>query len=245
MNEPGPELISPYLNPAYWDGRMVGQASLDPVTRSYQRGQAKFANRTVANYLENRRTPYPLETFHLGDEINANNHAPGTIFYGNREILMANGPVEPPADTSTDPANLPAQPSDVGFELLDYAEDFKQDAQEGLSRRYLLQVDNVRYSAMRSFIVVTRGRRGRNNLQPVNEFGMYRMPDGSIANGISSAPMDTPFVIGLTRHTRIGSHEQLHRVNTLMLSSEAQATKSMSFAEKLGTVSLNPFANKT
>ena len=98
---------------------------------------------------------------------------------------------------------------------------------------------------MRSFMIVVRGNRNKNNLQPINEYALYRMPDGSIINGMPSAPMDSPFTVGLTSHTKIRNYEMLHRVNTLMLSSEAQATKSTTFVEKLGNLGLNPFSQKT
>lgn len=243
MIELGPEIIAPYLNPAYWDGRMVGQPSTDEFTRTYRYGQQKFANKVVSDYLENRRTPYPLKTFHPGEVVDANDFSPGTLFYGNRETLVVHGDLDLSFETTEeDDESLPEPLNDTGFELLDY-DDLKADLAEGLSRRYLIQVDNVRYTAMRSFIIVTRGRRGKNSLQPVNEYALYRMSDGQIVNGATNAPLDNPIHVGTTRHIVVGVHEELHRINTLMLSSEAQAVAKTSFAEKLGNIGLNPFAN--
>lgn len=223
---------------------MVGQPDIDPLTRGFRLGQFGSADKAVAAYLANRRAPYPLETFHDGDEVDANDYAPGTIFYGNREKLSVDGVLRATYDDTETPAQI-EHPDDTGFELLDYTEDFRSDRSAGFSRRHFIEADNIRYAAMRSFMVVTGGRGARNNLQPVNEYALYRMPDGTIANVLASAPMDTPIKVGVTTHTKIGSHEQLHRVNTLMLSSEAQTTRKLSFAERLGSIGLNPFAHRS
>ena len=157
--------INSYLNPEYWDGRMIGQPTPDAVTRQFSGGQSRFADKAVAAYLANRRAPYPLTAFANGDVIDANDHEPGTIFYANREALSVRGPLGIGYDPTVEEA-MPEPPVDKGFELteLDLSSKYP-NMLEGLERAHMIYEDNIRYAALRSFIIVTRGRRSKNNLQ--------------------------------------------------------------------------------
>ena len=243
MTSPERSDIAPYLDPEYWDGRMVGQPNARALRTPRSFGQQSFANMTVANYLEKHSVPYPLVAFKDGDEIDANDHNPGTIFYGNLEVLQALGPIELD-DELTDPRFRAEHPTDMGFELTEYDGNFLRSAKEGRQRAHFIRVDNIAYAAFRSFIIVTRGRRGRNNLQPVAEFGLYRMRDGSIASFSRSDSIDSPLTVGQTLHTQHGRYQHLRRVNTLILSSEARASKTPSFADRLAQISLDPFPHR-
>ena len=233
-------VIDPYLNPEYWGGRMVEQPDTDPITRGYVFGQIGFSLETVNAYLSNRQGLFPIQTFNPGAEVDANDYQPGSLFYGNREQLASDGSV-PRVTNEHAYYTVPEPPTDLSFELLD-SENAHADAESGFPRRHLMSVDGVRYSALHSFIVVTRGRRGKHNLQPVNEHGMYRLPDGKIFSTVPPAPMDSPFKVGETNHTKMGSHSLLHRVNALMLVREGQLKKRVTLAEKLSSlVDFDPF----
>lgn len=243
MSSPERSDIAPYLNPEYWDGRMVGQPNPDVITRDLRLGQTRFADETVAAYLENHRVPYPLVTFKEGDVVDANDYEPGTIFYGNRESLLVNGSMDV-SDFRTAQTEVLEHPSDIGF-ILETYDRSQESIQRGYARAHILEVDNMRYAATRSFIVVTRGNRRKNNLQTVNEHGLFRTPNGAIVHISAAPPLDNPMQVAQTSHTKIGTHELLQRINTLMLTSEARVSKSPSFADKLAQIGLNPFSQNT
>lgn len=242
MSTPERSIIAPFLNPEYWDGRMIGQDNPDKVTRSYVYGQAKFADQTVANYLEHHRTPYPLVTYKDGEEIDANDHQVGTLLYGNVEILSAKVPLVL-NDELTDTEYVAKHPTDTGFELTEYTGALDLESiKRGLERAHEIRVDDILYRAVRCFIVVTQGKRRQHNLQPVREDHLFRFTDGSIRNMSASGPLDSPFVVGQTSHTKIGKWEHLLRVNALVQTSQGNSKRSPSFADRLAEMGLNPFS---
>lgn len=242
MNSPETS-IQPYLNPEYWGGRMIGQQTSDQLTATYRFGQTIAADESVDNYLLHRTNPYPLESFSIGDTINADDHEPGTIFYVHREKLNARPYVFLPKTTPETPAIKP--PIDLGFTMLSFDE-MNEDVAHGLTRRHLIEVPNMQYVAMRSFLVVSRAKRGRaQSLQPVNEAMLYRRDDGHVFNIMAQAPVDSVLTIGKTKHFATRETEQLSRTNAAMLCVEGVRKKKMTVAEKISMFALNPFSQKS
>ena len=241
MNSPETAL-RPYLNPNYWGGRMVGQPTSDTWTAGYRFGQSVAADEAVDAYLSHRTRPYPLKSFARGDTLDANEHAPGTIFYVNREKLTTRKSFYVPATKEDEPILEP--PTDLDFTLLGF-EDMNKDVAEGLSRRYLIQNDTLQYVAMRSFLIVSRAKRGRQSFQPVNEATLYRRDDGHVFNIMSQGPAEGRVTLGVTKHLVTDAGENLHRVNAAMLCVEGQVKEKVTLAEKLSHLALNPFSQKS
>ena len=236
------QAMQPYLNPQYWGGRMVGQQNKDELTAGFRYGQSLAADQAVDTYLAHRTGPFPLESFSTGDTLNANDHRPGTIFYVNREKLNARGSFYLPSVRSDEPA--PQPPIDLGFTLLGF-EDMDKDVIEGLSRRHLIQTYDIQYVALRSFLIVSRAKRGQQSFQPVNEAMLYRREDGHVFNIAAQAPLNPTITLGDTAHYATKEMEMLHRVNAAMLCVEGRAKEKSSIAEKLSHFALNPFSQKS
>lgn len=229
--------LTPYLDPAYWDGRMVGQLDTDPITRRYGYGQNKQAAAAVDGYMRFRERPFPLDMLVTGDTIDADEHAPGTLFYANREYLRARHFV-PPRVTGAGQEH----PTDLGLSIPVLPTRWLDQLSSIVERQHMIETDRVQYVATRSFIVVTRIHRNKHALQPVNEAHLFRRPDGSIFDLGGLAPMDSPLTIGTTSHTKIGSAELLHRVNIAMLCREGEATPHVGLRDALARIMPGPQA---
>ena len=89
--------LGPMLNPAYWDGLMVGDGQPiehepDVWQAPEARAVSRFARRALRSHLAVAPTYFPRQIYRKGQVFNPDHHAPGTLTLFDTEYLFQNYP---------------------------------------------------------------------------------------------------------------------------------------------------------
>ncbi len=227
MSSSPEETMQQYLIPEYWDGHSIGVGETERSTACFTLGAVRLAKRTVNEFLETNRTPYPLETYQSGTEIDSDQWVPGSLLYGRREYLR--GKTEDATPVSNKNLVLPERPTDLSFTPggpLD-----------------CVGVDGLFYASVKSFFVVANFGREGNRLMPVDMHDIHTTASGVKRAIFAHLSLQKEFTVNRTSHIEAGSdYESLERVGALSLVSRGRLKKKASLAERLGSLGLLPHA---
>ncbi|HJQ09359.1 MAG TPA: hypothetical protein VJ836_07835 [Candidatus Saccharimonadales bacterium] len=89
MTEAQPSTINPFLNPAYWEGHYIGDndAAEQQQPRAQDYRSYNAALDVLGSHLRSGGNKMTIRSFPQGNEFNANDYDPSTIFLIGHEML--------------------------------------------------------------------------------------------------------------------------------------------------------------
>lgn len=196
-----------YLLPEYWDGKVLGGPTVDPlILGPCDRTSQQVAFTSLEHFLERQPAKPPFmigQPCPKGEEFDASQHPPGSIFWINHEILAAERSHIPPPPAEAD-VPLPKDPADHELTIM---------------WNGVLRYTRRNYWGVTS---LTRNEQGVLFLAAANF--QILSPKGRVLPK-QTFRVPSPLVVGQARHTRIGKYEFLQRANRIYQCLPGQARR--------------------
>lgn len=215
--------MRPLLNPVYWDGKILGEATAEIHAPSADRTTAKFAIDAIecALGLSVEEDPPVTLTYGSGSEFPRDHHLPGTVVLLNQEMLFRQSPAGPHVDMN----DFRAEPVPDRYVGLDKR--FMNRAKLSFKHKPILGGGLVYQNLIRYGVVAPGGQGlitinggsvclpGRVKADDWNK-GQNGPPE--VETDIALARFEPgPMPIGRVRHQRIGNHRGVRLVRNNVL----------------------------
>lgn len=200
-----PEL-TPYLNPAYWDGHMLGDGQTTAphpdayLVSAHNARLARFTRKALKEKLGAMHTYFPLQTFGTDELFDAEGFAPGTVTLFDTEVLWYKKAGDPP-NLAQHATEIPERPTDLAPHL------------DAWGSAYVCHGDaelGVKYSRSIRWGVIVQDDE-RKGLFAISTTATSKLPSGRVVLD-SLVPHPVPIEVGKTHHTK---PTELRRTNVL------------------------------
>jgi hypothetical protein len=204
--------LRPFLNPAYWDGHMIGDDQPTPhdpdsFTAPWFGATARFAKHTLRERLEVMHTYFPLHTYNTGSTFDPEEWGPGTVTLFDREVLRKTKPNAGFDPDEYSSGEVMARPTDLHPSLDIEASGTEVHKDSNIGITYLRTIN---------WGVVVATKKGRRGLQTTSTSLTFKNPAGRVGIG-PMVPQAVPLEMGTTKHIigERGREERLVRSNIL------------------------------
>lgn len=192
-----PEIL-PYLNPAYWDGHMIGyDCALNPIQTDYSPPANREARRVIREKLSLSVSTLALEQFKEGASFDPSVQPPGTLLLFREEWLFGTAPSEDMLHAALE-MDIPYRPLSATLRPID---------------NIALSTGDINYRSRLMFGVVTHHKKRPGIVAIPVDSAMK--PDGSYKHPASSFTYLANHTIGMTHHIRNEKSDWMKRTNFL------------------------------